>query len=316
MSDESSVVFNPANGHYYQAVSDNDILVAGNELSGVNLLEGGVGSDTIVASGAKDLFFVRLGDDSGYGAISGSTSTAQEQVIDFQLSGDSAKFVGRDNLVKDEFLFVSDSTSLVTAGFDNVTKTLSISLGSNSYNVAVDIKTESGTSTTSYYDDITQRTVDYKVSAFVVQGQLTINNAPDLSVELLAGSTYSSVLADTAQSVTRVGLLRQRLGELIDTAGIADAVVGGRDDDIIVLSGKGSDIKGDIAIGGQGLDLYEVRMVSDLRNANAPPSGPAPTNLPYGHRRAQSNFYRIVKHHTTQEVDHTRRDGQDYPDFM
>ncbi|MCF8163675.1 MAG: hypothetical protein K9J78_07480, partial [Polynucleobacter sp.] len=247
--------------------SGNDILVAGNELSGVNLLEGGVGSDTIVASGAKDLFFVRLGDDSGYGAISGSTSTAQEQVIDFQLSGDSAKFVGRDNLVKDEFLFVSDSTSLVTAGFDNVTKTLSITSGSSSYEVAVDIKTESGTSTTSYYDQITQRYVDYKVSAFVVQGQPIINNAPDLSAELLAGSAYSSVLAGTAESVTRVGLLRQRMGELIDTAGVADAVVGGRDDDIIVLSGKGSEIKGDIAIGGQGSDLYEVRMVSDLRSA-------------------------------------------------
>ena len=249
--------------------SGNDILVAGNELSGVNLLEGGVGSDTIVASGAKDLFFVRLGDDSGYGAISGSTSTstAQEQVIDFQLSGDSAKFVGRDNIVKDEFLFVSDSTSLVTAGFDNATKTLSISLGSNSYNVAVDIKTESGTSTTSYYDAITQRIVDYTVSAFVVQGQPIINNTPDLSGALLAGSAYSSVLAGTAESVTRVGLLRQRMGELIDTAGVADAVVGGRDDDIIVLSGKGSEIKGDIAIGGQGSDLYEVRMVSDLRSA-------------------------------------------------
>jgi hypothetical protein len=75
------------------------------------------------------------------------------------------------------------------------------------------------------------------------------------------------VLADTAESVTRVGLLRQRMGELIDTAGVADAVVGGREDDIIVLSGKGSDIKGDIAIGGQGSDLYEVRMVSDLRSA-------------------------------------------------
>ena len=133
--------------------------------------------------------------------------------------------------------------------------------------MAVDIKTESGTPTTSYYDAITQRIVDYTVSAFVVQGQPIINNTPDLSGALLAGSAYSSVLASTAESVTRVGLLRQRLGELIDTAGIADAVVGGRDDDIIVLSGKGSDIKGDIAIGGQGSDLYEVRMVSDLRSA-------------------------------------------------
>jgi hypothetical protein len=247
--------------------SGNDILVAGNELSGVNLLEGGLGKDTVVASGAKDLIFVRLGDDSGYGAISGSTSTAQEQVIDFQLSGDSAKFVGRDNLVKDEFLFVSDSTSVVTADFNNVTNSLSITSGSSSYEVAVDIKTESGTSTTSYYDAITQRIVDYTVSAFVVQGQPIINNTPDLSGALLAGSAYSSVLASTAESVTRVGLLRQRMGELIDKAGVADAVVGGRDDDIIVLSGKGSEIKGDLAIGGQGSDLYEVRMVSDLRSA-------------------------------------------------
>jgi Ca2+-binding RTX toxin-like protein len=251
--------------------SGNDILVAGNELSGVNLLEGGLGKDTVVASGAKDLIFVRMGDDLGTGAVSGSTSTAQEQVVDFQLSGDSAKFVGRDNLVKDEFLFVSDSTSLVTADFNNVTNSLSITSNSGSYSVTVDIKTESGTSTTSYYDAITQRYVDYKVSAFVVQGQPIINNAPDLSAELLAGSAYSSVLAGTAESVTRVALLRQRMGELIDTAGVADAVVGGRDDDIIVLSGKGSEIKGDIAIGGQGSDLYEVRMVSDLRNANDPP---------------------------------------------
>jgi hypothetical protein len=49
------------------------------------------------------------------------------------------------------------------------------------------------------------------------------------------------------------------MGELIDKAGVADAVVGGREDDIIVLSGKGWDIKGDLAIGGQGSDLNEVR---------------------------------------------------------
>ncbi|MCF8164025.1 MAG: hypothetical protein K9J78_09280, partial [Polynucleobacter sp.] len=267
--------------------SGNDTLVAGNELSGVNLLEGGLGKDTIVASGAKDLFFVRLGDDLSYPTSSGSGytnsgsgySTTKEQVVDFQLSGDSAKFVGRDNLVKDEFLFVSDNTSVVTADFNNNTKVLTISsvsasysgsysgAYSSSYSVAVDIKTESGTPTTSYYDAITQRTVDYTVSAFVVQGQPIINNTPDLSGVLLAGSAYSSVLAATAESVTRVGLLRQRMGELIDTAGVADAVVGGREDDIIVLSGKGSEIKGDLAIGGQGSDLYEVRMVSDLRSA-------------------------------------------------
>jgi hypothetical protein len=178
--------------------SGNDVLVAGNELEGVNYLEGGTGRDVIVASDAKDLFFVRIGD----GNETSGSSSAEEQVVDFQLSGDSAKFVGRDNLVKDEFLFVSDGTSPVTADFDNATKTLRISSGDNSYySVTVDIKTESGTPTTSYE---------------------------------------------------------------------ADAVVGGRDDDIIVLSGKGSDIKGDIAIGGQGSDLYEVRMVSDLRIANDP----------------------------------------------
>jgi len=264
--------------------SGNDVLVAGDDTVGVNYLEGGTGRDVIVASDAKDLFFVRIGD----GNETSGSSSAIEQVVDFQLSGDSAKFVGRDNLVKDEFLFVSDGTLPVTADFDNATKTLRISSGNNSYySVTVDIKTESGTPTTSYEDAITQRIVNYNVSAFVVQEQ-TIdtlqlsslpteqvqeikNNAPDLSGALLAGSAYSSVLADTAQSVTRVGLLRQRMGEIIDKAGIADAVVGGRDDDIIVLSGKGSDIKGDIAIGGQGSDLYEVRMVSDLRSANDPP---------------------------------------------
>jgi hypothetical protein len=269
--------------------SGNDILVAGNDLLGVNYLEGGTGRDTIVASDAKDLFFVRIGDGNETISSSGPSS-AKEQVVDFQLSGDSAKFVGRDNLVKDEFLFVSDSTVGVIADFNNVTKTLSISSGNNSYNVTVDIKTESGTPTPSYFDAITQRTVNYTVSAFVVQEQpipteqvsaipteqvsaipadqvhQIVNNAPDLSGALLAGSAYSSVLADTAQSVTRVGLLRQRMGEIIDKVGIADAVVGGRDDDIIVLSGKGSAIKGDLAIGGQGSDLYEVRMVSDLRS--------------------------------------------------
>jgi hypothetical protein len=108
-------------------------------------------------------------------------------------------------------------------------KQLSISSGSNSYNVAVDIKTESGTSTTSYYDAITQRTVDYTVSAFVVQGQPIINNAPDLSAAMSAGVVQGQPLiqqctrslrctvswkcilkrvGDAAQSVTQLDFLR------------------------------------------------------------------------------------------------------------
>ena len=42
------------------------------------------------------------------------------------------------------------------------------------------------------------------------------------------------------------------MGELIDKAGVAAAAVGGRYDDLIVLSGRGSEIKGDLAIGGEG----------------------------------------------------------------
>jgi Ca2+-binding RTX toxin-like protein len=41
--------------------SGNDILVAGNELSGVNLLEGGLGKDTVVASGCERFNFCSTG---------------------------------------------------------------------------------------------------------------------------------------------------------------------------------------------------------------------------------------------------------------